>query len=146
MALHMALALIAATSQPAIRLTDIQMHLFYEASGRLSPDLTQKTDFAGWNVIIGEGSAAEPANDLLVTAELETAGEAFVKTPLRIAVTSAKGKALASRLCKTFLIPKGGRVYLPVWIRDAGCIGEVKVDVRFGAQHRSETLELQCGE
>lgn len=136
----------AAASAPPIRLADIQMRLFYEASGRLSPDLTQQPDFAGWNVIIGEGSAEEPANDLLVTAELRTAGEAFVRTPLRIVVTNAKGKLLASRAYKTFLIPREGRVYLPVWIRDAGCVGDLKVNVQFGAQHRSETLRLQCGE
>ena len=123
------------------------MQLFYEGSGRLSPDLTQAPDgFVGRNVIIGEGDAEEPANDLLVAAELQSLDEEFVKTSLRIVVTNDKGKYLASREYRTFLVPKGGHVYLPVWIRDAGCAGTVKVDVRFGNQHKSEALGLQCGE
>src|SRR4051794_12022224 len=122
------LAALAGPSQPVVKLSDIRMQLFYEASGRLSPDLTQaEGGFAGWNVIIGEGDAEEPANDLLVVAELRSADEEFVKTPLRIVVTNDKGKYLASREYRTFLIPKGGRAYLPVWIRDAGCIGTIKV-------------------
>lgn len=140
-----ALLLSAAAAHP-VKLTDIRMHLFYEASGRLSPDLTQQPEFVGRNVITGEGSAEEPASDLLVVAELRTADEEFVKTPLKIVVTNGKGKVIATRSYRTFLIPKGGHVYLPVWLRDAGCIGGVKVDVQFGRQHRTETLGLQCGE
>ena len=146
MSIVASLTLLAAASQATPTLTDIRMHLFYEATGRLSPDLTQQTDFAGWNVIIGEGSAEEPANDLLVVAELKTSDEEFVRTPLRIFVTDAKGKTLASREYRTFLIPKGGRAYLPVWVKNAGCAGTVKVNVRFGNQRRLETLELECGE
>jgi hypothetical protein len=138
-------ALLSVAASQAPSLTDIQMHLFYEESGRLSPDLTQQPDFAGWNTIIGEGSAEEPANDLLIVVELKTTGEKFVRTPLRVSVT-AKGKTLASRQYRTFLIPKAGRVYLPLWVRDAGCAGDIKADVRFGSQHRSESLSLQCGE
>ena len=53
-----ALALMAAVAQHAVKLTDIRMQLFYEATGRLSPDLTQALDgFVGRNVIIGEGDA-----------------------------------------------------------------------------------------
>ena len=138
--------LLAAAAQPQIKLADIRMHLFYEASGRLSPDLTQQPGFAGRNVIIGGGDAEEPANDLLVVAEIRSSGEEFVRTPLEIVVKGGKGKVLSSRNFKTFLIPKEGRVHLPVWVRDAGCAGNVKVTVQLGRQHRSETFALQCGE
>ena len=141
------LVLLAAATQPAANLTNIRMHLFYEGTGRLSSDLTEAAGgFAGWNVIIGGGDAEEPADDLLVVAEVQSPDEKFVKTPLRIIVTNAKGKHLASREFRTFLIPKGGRVYLPVWVPDVGCVGGVKVSVRFGNQRKSETVGLRCGE
>lgn len=138
------LLLAAGASVP--KLADIQMHLFYEASGRLSPDLTQQSDFAGWNVITGGGSSEEPANDLLAVIKLKSSGEQFVNTPLRIVVTGAKGKTLVSRAFRSFLIPKGGSAYLPVWVSDAGCAGEIKVTAQFGKQTRSESLGLECGE
>lgn len=146
MALGVAMTLLAGAS-PAASLTDIRMHLFYEGTGRLSSDLTEQPGgFAGWNVIIGGGDAEEPANDLLIVAELQRPGEEFVRTPLRIVVTDAKGKYLASREFRTFLIPKGGRVSLPVWVPNVGCAGDVKVNVRFGKQIKTETIGLQCGE
>jgi len=139
-----ALALALATPQKSVTLSDIRMHLFYETTGRLSPDLTQQRDFAGWNVIIGAGSAEEPADDLLVVAELRSTGEQFVQTPLKI-VATAHGKVLASRVYRTFLM-QNGQVALPVWVKNAGCAGTISVTVTFGAQRRSEKLTLQCGE
>jgi hypothetical protein len=145
MSVTAALLFLAGAAQPAT-LSDIRLHLFYEGTGRLSPDLTQNPDFAGWNVVIGKGSAEEPANDLLVVAELRSSGEQFVETPLKIVVTDGTGKNLASREFPALLIPAGGRVYMPVWLANAGCAGEIKVNAQFGEQRRSEVLELHCGE
>ena len=140
-----AFLVLAAAAQP-IKLSDVRMHLFYEASGRLSPDLTREKDFAGWNVIIGAGSAEEPANDLLVVAELQSAAEEHTETPLRMSVTDGKGKVLASRRFDSILITGKGSAYLPLWVRNAGCAGKLTVNVQFGSQRRSEVLEFHCGE
>jgi hypothetical protein len=139
-----ALSLAAAAPQSAVTLTDIRMQLYYGGSGRLGSNLPQ--DFGGWNIPIGAGDAEGNADDLLVAAELQTGGEEFVQTPLRMIVTGERGKVLASRQFRSFLIPEGGRLYLPVWIPSAGCAGKIKVSVRFGTQHKSKTIELRCGE
>ena len=140
-----ALLLLAGAAQP-IKLTDVRMHLFYEASGRLSPDLTREQDFSGWNVIIGAGNAEEPANDLLIVSELQSPVEQHTDTPLKIRVTDGKGKVLASRRFDSILITEKGRVYLPLWVRNAGCAGKLTASVQFGSQRRSEVIELHCGE
>ena len=140
-----AVALQAGVSRPTVSLTDIQIHLWYETTGRLSSDVTQQPDFVGRNVIIGAGSAEEPANDLLIVVELKTSGEANVSTPLTVVATNAKGKVLASREFRGFLVT-GGQVHWPLLVRNAGCAGEVEVTARFGRQHRSEMLSLQCAE
>jgi len=139
-----ALSLAAAAPQSAVTLTDIRMQLYYGGSGRLGSNLPP--DFGGWNTPIGAGDAEGNADDLLVSAELQTGGEEFVQTPVRIVVTGERGKVLASRQFRSFLIPEGGRLYLPVWVRDAGCAGTIKVSVRFGTQHKSKAISLRCGE
>ncbi len=139
------LLLLASSVQP-VKLTDIRLHLFYESSGRLSPDLSQQPDFAGWNVIIGEGSAEEPANDLMVVSELQSPVEQHTDTPLKVRVTDGKGKVLASRRFDSILITAKGRAYLPLWVPNAGCAGKLTVRVQFGSQRRVEVLELHCGE
>ncbi|HEX9963625.1 MAG TPA: hypothetical protein VGB04_01425 [Allosphingosinicella sp.] len=45
-------------------------HLFYENTGRLSKDISPPVEFTGWNTVIGEGSAEDAADDLLVTVEV----------------------------------------------------------------------------
>jgi hypothetical protein len=142
--IEIALSLAVAAPQSAVSLTDIRMQLYYGGSGRLGSNLPQ--DFGGWNIPIGAGDAEGNADDLLVAAELQTGGEEFVETSLRIVVTGDKGKVLDSRQFRSFLIPEGGRLYLPVWVPNAGCAGEIKVNVRFGRQQKSKTIMLRCGE
>jgi hypothetical protein len=137
--------LLASTQSASGMLGDVRMHLFYQHTGRLSADVSKIPDFAGWNVGIGEGGAEEPANDLLVVAEIRTSGEQFVDSPLRVVVT-AGGKELATRQFGSVLTSEEGRAYLPVWLRDVGCAGKIQVRVTFRKQTRSKVLELNCGE
>lgn len=139
-----ALVLLSAAPQ-APALADIEMHLWYETTGRLSRDLTQQPGFVGWNAIIGEGSADEPANDLLVVIRVTSAGEANVEGPLTVTVNNATGK-LAARDFRDFDIAKDGRVALPLWVPNVGCAGDIVVTARMGSQRRSEALVLNCGE
>lgn len=140
----LALSLAAAAPASAASLSDIRVQLYYGGSGRLGPNLEQ--GYGGWNLPIGAGDSEGNADDLLVAAELQAGGEEFVQTPLKIVVTGDKGKVLASRQFRSFLIPEGGRLYLPLWIQNAGCAGEIKASVRFGNQQKSKTIALRCGE
>jgi len=38
------------------------------------------------------------------------------------------------------------RANLPLWLNDATCAGDIQVTVTYGAQRRTETIALHCGE
>ena len=141
-------ALALAGNQPAAAtLGEIRMHLFYQETGRLSPDISPPASFAGWNVGIGEGDAEEAANDLLVVVEMRADGEQFVEMPLRVVARGGEGnRILGERRWDSVLTSAGGRSYLPLYLRDVGCAGEIRVTATFGSANRSETLSLECGE
>ena len=130
---------------PAVTLGDIRMHLLYQETGRLSPDISPPNEFIGWNTVIGEGSAEESASDMVVVAELRTQGEQAFERPLTITVRSGR-RVLGQRRFNSMLTSDQGRVYLPLWLKDVGCAGLIRVEVTFGRERKSETLALNCGE
>lgn len=144
--LVLGLGIQAATPDPPARLTDIRMHLFYEETGRLSPDISPPRQFSAWNTVIGGGEAEEPANDLLVVVELEADGERFESSPLRITARNERGRVLGDRRFDSLYTSPAGRAYRPLWLRDATCAGIVTVTATLGDQAQSETLTLHCGE
>jgi hypothetical protein len=59
----------AQEATPTVVLGPLTAQLYYKFSGLLSSDLlSRKPPFSGWNTVIGEGDATEPAEDLLVAA------------------------------------------------------------------------------
>jgi len=145
----LAAALLAAqpaAPPPPSQLGEIRMHLFYEATGRLSRDISPPNDFSGWNTIIGEGSAEEYADDLVVVVEVRTSGHHFLETPLRIVARGRNNRIIAQRRFATTLTSGAGRAYRALWLNDVGCEGRVVVTASYGSQSRSETLSLDCGE
>jgi hypothetical protein len=136
----------ASATQPAnAELGEIRMHLFYEETGRLSPDISPPNAFTAWNTVIGEGSAEERANDLVVVVEVRARGEQNVNRPITITARSGR-RVLGQRRFATTLTSNAGRAYLPLWLKDVSCAGTIRVDVSFGNTRRSESLELNCGE
>jgi hypothetical protein len=146
MSLLAVLVALQAVQPAAAALGEIRMHLFYEETGRLSPDISPPRDFSAWNTVIGGGEAEEPANDLLVVVEIKTEGQQNVSTPLRVVARGGDGRLLGERRFTGALTSEAGRVYSPLWLRDATCAGEIRVTATFGSQSRSETLSLHCGE
>ncbi len=144
-----ALAAIAAAATqgaaPAATLGDLRMHLFYQETGRLSPDISPPHEFVGWNTIIAGGSAEESADDLLVAVEVRAQGEQFIERPLTITARAGR-RVLAQRRFNSMRTSPGGRVYLPLWLKDVGCAGVIRVEVTFGRERKSESLNLPCGE
>ncbi len=147
----MILAGILATAVQAVapvpaELGEIRMHLFYEETGRLSDDISPPRDFSAWNTVSGGGEAEEPANDLLIVAELRTEGQQSVRSPLRVTARNAGGRLLGERRFVEMFTSEAGRVYLPLWIRDAGCAGIINVTATFRDRTSRESLTLNCGE
>ena len=135
-------AAIAAQSTPTApaELGDIRMFLLWHATGRLSEDVSPPSDFAGWNT-------TTRADDLLITAEIRTNGEQFFDRPaLRIVARGAHGRILGQRSFRGILTSEAGRAYLPLWLNDVTCEGDIQVTVTYGGQTRTETIALHCGE
>jgi hypothetical protein len=145
-----ALAVPAAAAQdPAFRdaqfrVADIEARLLYEASGALSADMSADPEFAGWNTIIGEGSALEPANDLLVTAVIHGPGEHNLGTPLILTARDARGRVLGRRRIPQMLA--GARTYRSLLLQDVGCAGTIRLSAQLGTSVRTEDIALPCGE
>ena len=122
------------------------MHLLYENSGRLSGNIAPPADFTGWNTVIGEGSAEEPANDLLVLVEVVTRGEENVVQPLTVVARGARGKLLGQRRFANLLTSGDGRTWKALWLADVGCAGRIDVSATIGRSSRKAAVDLDCGE
>ena len=120
-------------------LGDIRMHLFEHATGQLSPDMSPPDGSAGWNTTLH-------ADDLVVVAEVRTTGEQFIQRPLIIVARGAHGRILGQRRFTAILTSDAGRAYLPLWLNDVACAGDIRVTVTYGAETHTETLQLHCGE
>lgn len=138
-------ALLAPAAAPPPSVGKIHMQLFYEDSGRLSSDIAPPAGFSGWNTVIGEGSAEEPANDLLVTVELLTGAVESVAEPLTITVRG-NGKVLGQKRFADVLTSADGRTWKALWLTNVGCAGHVEVTATIGRSTRTAAVSLDCGE
>jgi hypothetical protein len=137
-----AAAALAAQSHPTApaELGDIRMFLLWHGTGQLSEDVSPPSDFAGWNTTIR-------ADDLLITAEVRTRGEQYFDRPaLTIVARGPRGRILGQRSFRGILTSDAGRAYLPLWLNDVTCAGDIQVTVTYGTQTRTETIALHCGE
>src|SRR5207253_10975843 len=97
-------------------------------------------DIAGWHTTIH-------ADDLVIVAEIRTRGEQFFDRPaLRIVARGPHNRILGQRSFRGILTSDQGRAYLPLWLNDVTCAGDIQVTVTYGAQVRIETVALHCGE
>jgi hypothetical protein len=149
---HTALAAIllglAANQAPAhdkdFRVSDLRAQFLYERSGTLSVDITDNPRFNVFNSVIGEGSAAEPASDLLVSAVVTGPDERILTVPLVITVRNEKGKLVASRTITRIL---AGKAYVrSILLKDVGCAGPLGLEARLGKSVRREKINMLCGE
>jgi len=140
------IAAFQAATPPASQLADLRMHLFYTESGRLSPDISPPHAAAGWNRVVSEGSADEHADDLVIVAEIRTVGEQYIERPLRIVARGPNSRILGQRRFNGILTSEAGRAYLPLWLNDVTCAGDIVVTVTYGSETRTETLQMRCGE
>ena len=145
LALAVMLAMQPAVDGPA-RLGDIRMQLVYTESGRLSRDISPPNAFTGWNTVIGEGDAGQPANDMEVSVELRTNGRQNVRTPVTLTARRASGRTIATRTFNNTLTSADGRAVLSLRLADIGCAGRIRVTATLGRQSRSEEIVLDCGE
>lgn len=137
---------------PQLKITAIEARLFYGYSGKLSDDLFKRNPpFAGWNTIIGEGGAGEPADDLLVSVRVEPlvkpAGNEGIFSAQPVVVTAtANGKVVAKRTFTGTLTNEAGVSWKGLYLRDIACSGTLKIEAAAGRQRKVATLQFNCGE
>lgn len=140
----------ATPSPPAPQATieSIRVQLYYEGSGTLSGNIAPPAKFSGWNTVIGEGDAKEPAQDVLVSVRLKSDGsDGFLtETLLVITARNGAGKIIGQRTVRSILVPYQGTVASALWLPNATCAGKLRIEARFGKQVRTASASLDCGE
>lgn len=128
-------------------LSNPQVRLWYEETGRLSGNIAPPASVNLWNTCIGEGDAQENANDALFSVEIRTSGEANVPTPITLSATASNGKIVARRTFSSTLTSTSGRAILALWVPEIGCGGgEVLFTARMGTAVRTVKLNFEGGE
>jgi hypothetical protein len=136
----------AETRPDGLRLEKISIQLFYQTTGSLSTNIAPPAKFHGWNTIIAEGDAREPATDMLVTARLTSKkNEANSSTPLTLSVRAKDGKVLAQRTFNKIFFD-GGRSVQAIFVPDSTCAGHIVVEAIFGNVKKTAAVDLNCGE
>lgn len=136
----------AAEPVPVITLASIRAQLLYETTGTLSENIANNPNFATWNTTIGEGSAKEPANDMLVSVVLKSStNEANVDKPVTLIVKDDKGKVLGKRVFEMAFI-KNRQVVQSLFLTNISCAGNMKIEATYLKQKKTATVAMNCGE
>jgi hypothetical protein len=140
-----------ADAAPPVTLGRVRVQLLYLYSARLSPDIAPPARFDLWNVGAGEGSAAEPAEDALITVPLTMPPSdmaAFAPGALTITVRNAAGRTLATRRypAGSILLPVTGRSFAALWVNNLQCAGRIVIEARYAATVQRASLNFACGE
>lgn len=141
----------SAAEKDPIAIGDVRVQLYYEHSGRLSANIAPPAKFSLWNTGAGEGSAEEPASDILVTVPVRIPpGDTslFTRLPLTISARNAAGKLLGSRTFPAgmVMVPYAGMTFARLWLNDVQCAGRIGIEAIYGAQKKRALMNFACGE
>ena len=144
-------------SRPVI--TDIRAQLFYGSTGGFSRNVLKGTDFALWNVVIGEGSAKGWSNETLVIVEVSSESDAIhlghalkFKATYQFGEVDPKGNphlrdiiVEGRRNIESFSAT--GKKYFGFWLNNTGCI-PVRIRASISPINSVTEVEIpfQCGE
>lgn len=137
-----------------LRLAGMEAKLFFENTGKFSPDvLTNEVNL--WNTPI-EGSAREGASEsMLVVVEIQSEGEGFVPPNRRVQLTaryrvadrSGYGKPAFFSKVMTINIGSDNKFFGAFWLYETGC-HPVELNARILGRRGSlrKTINMRCGE
>lgn len=132
------------------KISAIHAQLFYEPTGKFSPDILAIKDFALWNTIIGEGSAEAASTSTLVTVEIRGKNRPVGSTKVEITATGDKGKLIQKKLIDVDIYDERTNFFAPLWLYDTGCT-PIKISARLIGKGVpttvvSKTIPFACGE
>jgi hypothetical protein len=137
-----------------LRLANVQAMLFFENTGKFSPDVFTN-DVNLWNTSI-EGASREGASEsMLVVVEIRSEGEGWLprnrKVQLtaryRIADRSGHGKPALFSKTMTINIGSDYKFFAAFWLYETGC-HPVELTARIVGHRGSlrKTIDMRCGE
>lgn len=131
----------------AVKIDNIRAHLFYEHMGRLSKSIALPTSFSGFNTMIGEGDAEEPAQDLLIVVELSGPKNAYIKRPLTIIVSHPGGNRPSSKreFKEGLSFGESGKIAKALYVENATC-SPLRAAASIGASTKQIVIDFRCGE
>ena len=143
--------LASAGAAPQVVISDIQVKLFYDNSGRFSANLAQKKDLALWNVVIGEGVGVDgPSNNTLLLVTVTGTPKGYFEK-LRLHVLAKTEKAtLVEREDGVGIFNSAGNWYAPFLLYGTGCEPVTVTAQLVAGETRSApvtfTIPFECGE
>ena len=137
-------------AQTAPKITGIRAQLFYEGSGKFSPDVLAAKNFALWNTIIGEGSAGEPSTSTFVTVIISGKEVPVGSLKVEITATGNKNRLIQKKSILVDIYNERTRFFAPLWLSDTGC-EKIKISARLigkgtPAAVVTKTIPFACGE
>lgn len=132
------------------RISAIRAQLFYDSTGKFSPDVLTAKDFALFNTIIGEGSAEAASTSTFVTVEISGRNLPVGITKVEITATGDKNRVIQKRLIPVDIYDERTKFFAPLWLYDTGC-EKIKISARLigkGAPATvvTKTIGFVCGE
>lgn len=125
----------------------VEARLYYAHSGTYSKVIDDKMKF--WNVIIGEGGAAEPSKALRVDVMLK--GEPGSLEPAAVvaidAINAETGKMHAQQSTQTGVLSDTGEYHVTFLLQQTGCI-PLRIVARVTTSPATQTVSIpfRCGE
>ncbi len=125
----------------------VEARLYYAHSGTYSKVIDDKMRF--WNVIIGEGGAAEPSKSLRIDVMLKGEPGSFEPTAMiTIDVINAEtGKTHTQQSTQTGVLSDKGEYHATFLLQQTGCI-PLKIVARVSTSPATQTISIpfRCGE
>jgi hypothetical protein len=142
--------LIAGFAGPAhadvVEIEKIEAFLLQGQSGTLSADILHPDSAIGfWNVIIGEGGAAEGSDDVLVVVHFKRLKDEAVPSQTLFTVMDEFGKVIARSENFDLFFGNGDRAAKAFLLEKATC-RSVKLEVKVNDKAASRQLPFECGE
>jgi len=134
----------------APRISAVRAQLFYDSTGKFSPDVLASKDFALFNTIIGEGSAEAASTSTFVTVEISGKNLSVGSFKVEITATGDKNRVIQKKVIPVEIYDARTKFFAPVWLYDTGC-EKIKISARLigkgvPASAVTKTIGFVCGE
>ncbi len=136
----------AATKSP-LKLHAIKAQLIYQSSGTFSEDLITSNNFVYWNTIIGEGSAKEPTDKLLVMVQVKSSKKELNPKGEKILITVKENGKVKAESEQTVGFMTNFSYHVPLIVNNIGCEPlTITAKIKGDSLSLEKEIPFKCGE